>query len=42
MHAVFVIYLLQADGIGLRFTVFTQVELLVELFGQVAVTAFSK
>lgn len=35
-------HLLQADGVGLWFAVFSQVELLVELFGQVSMTAFSK
>lgn len=39
---VFVVYLLQADGIGLGFAIFTQVEVLVKLFGQVAMTALSK
>lgn len=37
-----VTHLLQADGVGLWFAVFSQVELLVELLGQVSVTAFSK
>lgn len=36
------IYLLQANGIGLGFTVLTQVELLVKLLGQVTMTALSK
>lgn len=42
MWVVQVIYLLQADCVGLGFTVLTQVELLVKLLGQVAVTALSK
>lgn len=37
-----VTHLLQADGVGLWFAVLSQVELLVELFGQVSVTAFAK
>lgn len=36
------IYLLEADGVGLRFTVLPQVELLVQLLGQVTVTALSE
>lgn len=35
-------HLLQADRVGLWFAVFSQVELLVQLFGQVSMTAFSK
>lgn len=35
-------HLLQADGVGLWFAVFSQVELLVQLFGQVSMAAFSK
>lgn len=35
-------YLLEADGVRLRFAVLPQVELLVKLLGQVAMTALSK
>lgn len=42
MWAVCVIYLLQANGVGLGLTVLTQVELLVKLLGQVAMTALSE
>lgn len=37
-----VIYLLQANSVGLGFTVLTQVEMLVQLLGQVAMAALSK
>lgn len=36
------LYLLQADGVRLRLTVFPQVELLVKLLCQMAVAALSK
>lgn len=41
-HSEHLTHLLQSDGVGLWVAVFSQVELLVQLFGQVSMTAFSK